>query len=105
METNLTKVREICNRIKDLQHGVKQADRTLTVFEQKRLSNLRFALNNIKEDGYIGGESGVSESFIDKSLLWLEQNFDRWFPSANSKIRHFNPPLGVVMLGGWFLTL
>jgi hypothetical protein len=45
----------------------------LTESEKKRLSNIKASFRNAKDDGYIGGESGVSISHFKNSADWLEK--------------------------------
>lgn len=37
-----------------------------------RFASLTACLNNIKDDGYVGGEAGVSEEHIQREYNWLK---------------------------------
>lgn len=61
----------------ELAEGLKRVDRSkLTVGQQKALSGYKSMIRNIKEDGYIGGESGVSEHGISQAIKFLEKHSD-----------------------------
>lgn len=76
----LKRIRELSNIIRAKQFKVKRANQPFTESERRRLSSLRRCLNNIQEDGFIGGESGVSPSHLERECDWLEQNINRWYP-------------------------
>lgn len=44
----------------------------LTNKEKRRLSNIKASIRNANEDGYIGGESGISPDHFARSAEWLE---------------------------------
>ena len=76
----LKRIIELSNQIKKKQYKVKRADQPFSEKERRRLSSLRKCLNNIKEDGFIGGESGVSPEHLERECKWLDDNINRWYP-------------------------
>ena len=50
----------------------------LSEAEKKRLSNIKASFRNAKDDGYVGGESGVSLTQFKNSADWLEKIIDKY---------------------------
>ena len=62
-----------------LNYIVRGAKKTsLSESEKKRLSNIKASFRNAKDDGYVGGESGVSMSHFKNSADWLEKIIDKY---------------------------
>ena len=76
----LERIKELSNLIRAKQFKVKRVAQPFTERERRRLSNLRSCLNNIKDDGFVGGESGVSPDHLQRECEWLEANYKRWYP-------------------------
>jgi hypothetical protein len=80
----LNRIRELSNIIREKQFKVKRKSQPFTEKERRRLSSLRSCLNNIKEEGFIGGESGVSPNHLQRECEWLESNISRWYPNIET---------------------
>jgi hypothetical protein len=50
----------------------------LSEAEKKRLSSIKASFRNAKDDGYVGGESGVSINHFKNSADWLEKIIDKY---------------------------
>lgn len=66
METN------IISRYATLKSQIQPLKARLTTAERNRFQNLKAMFRNIADDGFVGGESGCSESAAEKGLQWLE---------------------------------
>ena len=70
----LEELHRISDFIKARQYKVKAKDQPFTTAERSRLSRLRACLHNIKEDGFVGGDSGVSPHHLEVELAWLQSS-------------------------------
>ena len=52
-------------------HGANKS--TLTPKEQRILANIKASVRNARDDGFLGGETGVSQSHLSQATAWLQE--------------------------------
>ena len=61
----------------------------LTAGEFNKFKNIKASFRNIAEDGFVGGESGVSDNHINKSMEWLRSIVDK-YQLMTYKLKRYN---------------
>jgi len=79
-------LKKMSNYVRGREYKVKRADSTIPESDRRRLVNLRKCLDNIKDDGFIGGESGVSPGHLEAERTWLSEAIKRWYPDGEAVI-------------------